>query len=297
MRQIILGVLLFFVGQTAIAQIESMYSMYQVNPLVISPAYAGVISNQAKGELVAINRQQWIGVQGSPRTAIFSGNFLLKAKIGVSGVFATDQAGPLRITNLSNDYSYSVKLNENWNMNGGLRLSMSSVYIDYAGLTAIDPNDPYIQINKSTGLKPNTGWGIHIVNRVGSFISVSQPRVLTYDFGNLSGAFKDVSYLYIQAGTAFSASKGIRLIPSIMVRTATSVPISCDANLVLNLSDRIDLGVVYRHKISYGARVGIPFSKKVYVTYTGEFPVAILNPIGVQTHELALRLSLFEKLK
>lgn len=296
MRKII--VLIFLLGsQFASAQIESMYSMYQINPLVTSPAFSGIISRDAKGEFVAINRQQWIGVQGSPRTSILTGNYQLKPKIGIAGVFAADQAGPLRITSLSGDLGYSVRLNENWKMNGGLRLSVSSVYIDYAGLTAIDPNDPYIQINKSTGLKPNTGWGLHFAHRSGSFISVSQPRVLTYDFGNLSGAFKDVAYTYLQAGTTVQSAPGIRISPSAMLRLASSVPLSWDVNLLANLSEKIDVGVIYRDKISYGARLGVPFSKKVYVAYTAEFPLGTLNPIGVQTHELALKLSLFEKQK
>ncbi len=284
-------------GQIASAQIESMYSMYQINPLVSSPAFSGIISRDAKGEFVAINRQQWIGVQGSPRTSILTANYQLKPKIGIAGIFASDQAGPLRITSLSGDLAYSVLLNEDWKMNGGLRLSMSSVYIDYAGLTATDPNDPYIQINKSTGLKPNTGWGLHFAHRSGSFISVSQPRVLTYDFGNLSGAFKDVAYYYLQAGIFVQAAPGIILRSSAMLRMASSVPLNWDLNLLANLSEKIDVGVIYRDKISYGARLGVPFSKKVYMGYTVEFPLANLNPIGIQTHELALKLSLFEKQK
>jgi len=296
MRNII--ILIFLLGgQIASAQIESMYSMYQINPLVSSPAFSGIISRDAKGEFVAINRQQWIGVQGSPRTSILTANYQLKPKIGIAGIFASDQAGPLRITSLSGDLAYSVLLNEDWKMNGGLRLSMSSVYIDYAGLTATDPNDPYIQINKSTGLKPNTGWGLHFAHRSGSFISVSQPRVLTYDFGNLSGAFKDVAYYYLQAGIFVQAAPGIILRSSAMLRMASSVPLNWDLNLLANLSEKIDVGVIYRDKISYGARLGVPFSKKVYMGYTVEFPLAKLNPIGIQTHELALKLSLFEKQK
>lgn len=297
MRKIIVAAFILLGSYIASAQVESMYSMYQINPLVSSPAYAGIISRDAKGEFVAINRQQWIGVQGSPRTSILTGNYQIKPKMGIAGVIASDQAGPLRISSVSGDLGYSVRLNEDWKMNGGLRLSVSSVYIDYAGLTAIDVNDPYIQINKSTGLKPNTGWGLHFSHRNGTFVAVSQPRVLTYDFGNLSGAFKDVAYYYVQGGTSFQATSGIVLRPSAMLRLASAVPMSWDVNLVANLQDKIDVGMIYRDKISYGARIGVPFSKKVYVAYTGEFPLSTLNPIGVQTHELALKISLFEKQK
>ncbi len=297
MRKIVLAAFLFLGGHVVSAQIESMYSMYQINPIVSSPAFAGLVANGAKGEFVAINRQQWIGVQGSPRTSLMTGNYQLKPKIGIGAILATDQAGPLRITSVSGDLAYSVRLNEDWKMNGGLRLSLASVYIDYAGLTAIDINDPYIQVNKSTGLKPNTGWGLYFAHRGGSFLSVSQPRVLTYDFGNLSGAFKDVSYFYLQVGTVLQAAPGIRINPSLMARLASSTPFSWDANVIVNLQEKVDVGLIYRDKISYGARLGVPFSKKVYVAYTGEFPLATLNAFGVQTHELALKISLFEKQK
>jgi len=49
----------------ASAQQDPSFSMYMFNGLFINPAYAG---SQEAISMMAIYRQQWVGVDGAPRT-------------------------------------------------------------------------------------------------------------------------------------------------------------------------------------------------------------------------------------
>ena len=279
------------------AQIETMYSMYRINPIISSPAYAGTLESGNKAEIVLMDRQQWIGIQGAPRTVALTANFKYKPRIGVGFLVLADQAGPLRVSTVAADGAYQVRLNDTWNMNGGIRLGVSSVYLDYEGIQVVDPNDPILATNKSSGLKTNLGWGLRFAHKGGHFVSLSQPRVLSYDFGGFSGAYKDVTYLYVNAGTRVRLNDQLTLIPSFMARMAQDVPLSWDVNAMTSWNGKFDGGLTYRHKDSFGMRFGVQANPKIYLGYIYEMPISGLSKVSNQTHEIAIRLAILNRVK
>ena len=275
------------------AQIETMYSMYRLNPVITSPAFAGEVEHQA--EITAMNRQQWIGIQGAPRTMAFTGNFKWKPNTGLAILAMSDIAGPLKISTVAGDFAYQVKLNDAWKISAGVRVGASSLSLDYDGIQVVDQTDPVFQGDRSTGVKFNTGWGLRLGNTNGTFFAISQPRVISYDFGNVSGGYKDVTYHYLNAGTTIQMSENIALLPSFMARVAKDVPVSWDLNLMTRFGSSFEAGVSYRHKDSYGARLGIQASPKIYLGYIYEMPSSSLSKVTSQSHEIAIRLSIFKK--
>lgn len=275
------------------AQIETMYSMYRLNPVIASPAFAGEVAEQA--EITAMNRQQWVGIQGAPRTMAFTGNFKWKPKMGISFLAMSDIAGPMKISTVAGDFAYQVKLNDHWKVAGGVRLGTSTLSLDYDGIQVVDQTDPVFQGDRSTGLRFNTGWGIRIAHTNGLFFSISQPRVLSYDFGDVSGGYKDVTYHYVNAGTTVKVSDFFTVIPSFMARVANDVPVSWDVNVNSRIGNSFEAGVAYRHKDSYGVRLGIQASPKIYLGYLYEMPISALSKVTMQSHEIAIRLTIFKK--
>jgi hypothetical protein len=61
------------------------------------------------------------------------------------------------------------------------------------------------------------------------------------------------------------------------------------------LGNSFEAGVSYRHKDSYGARLGIQASPKIYLGYIYELPISALSKVTAQSHEIAIRLSIFKK--
>lgn len=275
-------------GPKAQAQLESMYSLYRFNPQIVTPAHAGSTENS---EFILINRQQWMGMDGSPQTGSLTGNIKFGKNKGVGLVFINDQAGPVKTATLAGDFAYHTKLNATWNLSGGIRLGMSSLGVNFSALRLINNADPLFQGDRSTGMKFNTGWGIKISKGQDDvFFSISQPRVLNYDFGPQNGAYLDVAYYYAMAGTKVKVMDGINLYPSALARLSSDTPVTLDINLLANLQNKFDVGIGYRAKESYGARFGVQVSPKLYLGYVYEIPTSALSKMANSTHEIAIRL-------
>ena len=81
MRKRIFIFLFGIVGGLAFAQQDPQYNLYQFNPLIINPAYAGARDGLS---IVADVRNQWVGFDGAPKTSIISGHSpILNKNVGV----------------------------------------------------------------------------------------------------------------------------------------------------------------------------------------------------------------------
>jgi hypothetical protein len=76
---------------------------------------------------------------------------------------------------------------------------------------------------------------------------------------------------------------------------AKDVPLSWDINLTARLISKLDAGISYRNQDSYGFRLGIQATKKIYIGYVYEMPISQISKVSNQTHELALRFSFLSK--
>lgn len=279
---------------SSFGQVETMYSLYRFNPQVISPAYAGSTENS---EVTVMNRQQWIGLEGAPKTIGMTMNLKWGEKKGLGLNVISDQFGPVSTTAVSGDFAYHTDLNTQWRMSGGIRAGISNMSINYSGIRIVTPTDVVFAGDRSTGFQPNLGWGLRFDRGEKFFVSVSQPRILRYDFGSQNTAYKDVPYYYSMLGTRFKFSDQIIFYPSLMFRMAKDVPLSWDMNLTARLISKLDVGISYRDQDSYGFRLGIQATKKIYIGYVYEMPISQISKVSNQTHELALRFSFLPKSK
>jgi type IX secretion system PorP/SprF family membrane protein len=280
-------VVLNLISTDSFGQVESMYSSYRLNPQILSPTHVG---SDSVSDITVINRQQWVGIEGAPVTYAISGDFKFKQQSGLGFNAMYDQAGPVKVTAISGDYAYHIKLNEAWRFSGGIRAGFSNLSLDFSGLALVHDGDALFAGSRSTGLSFNTGWGLKINKGDGFFVSVSQPRLFKYDLG--SGSYKDVAYFYTMVGTKLPISEHVVLYPSALIRTAKDVPLSWDANVYAQLNKRFDVGLNYRHQDSWGVRLGLQATKKIYVGYVSEMPTSAMSKMSVQSHEIALRYSL-----
>lgn len=287
-----LASLVFLANTTSYGQVETMYSLYRFNPQVLSPTYAGSTVNS---EITVMNRQQWVGIEGAPKTLGISANLKWGEKKGIGVNVLSDQLGPISTTAISADFAYHTDLNDQWRMSGGIRAGLSNMSINYSGIRIVTPSDAVFTGDRSTGFQPNVGWGLRFDHGDKFFVSLSQPRMLKYDFGSQNTAYKDVPYFYSMVGTRVKLSDQVIVYPSMLFRMAKDVPLSWDINLTARLIDKLDAGISYRNQDSYGFRLGLQATKKIYLGYVYEMPISQISKVSNQTHELALRFSILPK--
>jgi type IX secretion system PorP/SprF family membrane protein len=287
-----LASLVFLANTTMYGQVETMYSLYRFNPQVLSPAYAGSTENS---EITVMNRQQWVGIEGAPKTLGLTANLKWGEKKGLGVNVLSDQLGPISTTALSADFAYHTNLNDQWRMSGGIRAGLSNMSINYSGIRIVTPSDAVFMGDRSTGFQPNVGWALRFDKGEKFFVSLSQPRMLKYDFGSQNTAYKDVPYFYSMVGTRVKLSDQVIVYPSMLLRMAKDVPLSWDINLTARLINKLDAGISYRNQDSYGFRLGLQATKKIYVGYVYEMPISQISKVSNQTHELVLRFSILPK--
>lgn len=280
-------------GLECFSQTEPMYGMYRYNPLVISPAFAG---KDSVSNIILMDRLQWIGVAGAPKTLGITGSFKTKTKSGIGVSFLQDKAGPMRNTSLGVDYAYHAVLSRNIRLSGGIRVSLNDKSLSLNGLKLIDVDDPNFGQNIRTGFRPNLGWGINLSYK-NTFISISEPVMFRHNFGeyDTEKKYRDNAHYYLMAGTSFAISKTVQLKPTVMVRATSNVPISADINLLASVQEKLDFGFSYRNNNSLGIQIGYLLLKKYYIGYIYELPTSEIRPSSLQTHELALKYSFTKK--
>ena len=286
------------------AQQEPMYGQYVFNSTVINPAQAGAHNENHWGILA---RNQWLGIDGAPRTESVYANLSLRRQIGLAFGLYQDRLGPEQNLNFQTDISYHARLSEHWRLAGGVRLMASNFRINLSDIPNVDPGDPYLRQNISSGLLLNVGAGLLAYNKR-SFIGVSLPRafenqlqVLGSQIGNappdIDFSKKATRHLFAYAGTNIDLTDEITFLPSMLFRYPVDAPVQMDLNAVFGYNDILDFGPVIRTNLietndwfdAVGFLLGIRFLPNWYFGYMYEYPLTSLSLATRQTHEVSLR--------
>jgi len=100
--------LTLFACLASFAQQDPQFNMYQFNPLIINPAYAGA----RDGLTTAMSaRQQWVGFDGAPRTVALSAHMpVMDKKLGVGLTITNDKMGARNVIAAYGNVAYILKI-------------------------------------------------------------------------------------------------------------------------------------------------------------------------------------------
>ena len=105
MKKTILVILILLTASEINAQQDPQYTQYMYNMNVINPAYAGSSDATSIGVLY---RDQWEGLEGSPKTATMNVHFPAGNNVGFGFSAISDEIGPVSYTHLTLPTIYSV---------------------------------------------------------------------------------------------------------------------------------------------------------------------------------------------
>ncbi len=281
----------------ALSQQEAMYGQYIFNSSVINPAQAG--GNNAS-EWGALGRFQWLGFEGAPSTQSMYANFNLPRQMGLAIGLYHDKIGPEVNLQMQADLAYHARITDNWTLSGGLRLIGSHLKANLSDVPNVDPNNPYFQDNRSSGLLLNLGAGL-LAYSDKSFIGVSLPRAFRNPLEASDADFirKHSTHLFAYGGTNIDLSDEFMFLPSTMFRYVEDAPMQMDLNTMFSFRNTLDFGPMLRGNMdsdsdlfdALGFIIGIQFLENWYFGYMYEYPLSDIREGSVQTHEFSLRFS------
>jgi len=288
----ILIIFIVLVGFKMSAQQDPQYTQYMYNMSVINPAYAGSTANLSLG---LIYRNQWTGLSGAPRTMALFGNKPISKNIGLGLSMVTDQIGPVKETNATADFSYTLQLAGTQRFAFGLKAGATFHNIGLANLDINAPNDPLYSENVSE-TRPNLGMGIfYYTNKF--YFGASIPNLLEtvhYDYNGLKFG-SEYRHYFITGGTVFDVSENMKFKPSFLIKSAFEAPISFDINANMLFFEKMELGISYRLEDSFSGIINIALSPNIRIGYAYDSVVSDMSIDAFSSHEFLLLVDLKSK--
>ncbi len=280
-------------GYKAFAQQDPMYSQYMFNGLALNPAYAG-----SKGYLTTtfLHRNQWVDIQGAPKTNILSFHTpLLIESSSIGATLLHDRIGVTSRTDLYGTYAYRIQLNKGAKLAFGLRAGMTHYRIDFTQLTYWDSDDPIYNNGNQRGVAPNVGTGIYFqTNKF--YAGLSVPNLLSYNpeesFSvNAKGIPTTSRHYFGTIGYAIEINPNFVLKPSLMAKYESSAPFQLDVNLNMLLARKVWVGASYRTSDAIVGMVEFIPIPMLQVGYAYDYTLSELAAYTRGTHELVLTLN------
>ncbi len=309
-------IFIFMLKLYAIAQQEAQYSQYMFNTLVINPAYAGY-----KGELniSLLNRDQWVGLQGAPKTQsiIADGIFFNNPKVGLGLAIVNDKIGLQGHTSAYVNYSYRIKVGANDDrLAFGLAVGMAQYTLDENQAHIDNPDDPNFNEGKQVYFTPDAKFGLYFSNKKlyasASVINLLAPT-LDYHQAGVDQMIKQEKQFFFTAGYLIDLTQNVKYKPSIMVREAAKSPTDIDFSSFFLIKETVWLGASYRTGLNFLKKtdfnkglikqnsligtVEMFVAKKFRLGYSYDYLLSSLGDYSNGTHEISLGVVLKTKKK
>ncbi len=293
-KLLLLFAFLLFSHYIAAQQIQQL-SQYMVNDFAYNP---GVTGNDNLFVSKFAYRKQWVGIEGSPSTAILSvhGNLDTNKKIGVGGMLYSDVTGPTRRTGLQLSYAYHIPLDVTAETFLGLGIAGNFLQygIDFNDLVLYDPTDTQIGVGRTSSIGADANLGAylrHTENEVTQYyvgFAVNQLFASKFKFDSDFENIRNARHAYIMGGYKFAASEKLDFEPGVLGKFVKGTRAQAELNLKAIYDDQYWLGLSYRTEDALAILLGFDLSQGFNFTYSYDITTSALNAVSSGSHEITI---------
>lgn len=281
-------VFLFLCG--ARAQQDVLMSQYMHNQFAINPAFAG--SREGLTAFASF-RKQWMGVDNSPRSILFTTHTPLRTNSVAIGLSVVNQSIlETGITAAQATIAYRIDVGSNGNtLAFGIQPGMKMVKTDWTNMKVydFDKQDDVFAENESF-INPTVGVGISLYGD-NYFLGVSTQSLMVSDEFNKEAEFApgDATY-YATAGVEFELGEVMTLQPSIMVQHTKRYGNDIDFTLTpgWNRMLYVELGYRTTGVMLGGISFRPPKASQLNVSYTYERTTGDFSGYNSGSHEISI---------
>jgi len=294
MRMLLLCMLLIFFAVVTNAQQRPQYTQYMFSGLVINPAYAG-----ADGPLSAtlLDRRQWTGIEGAPKTQTLTLHTLNKKKrVGLGLLITNDKIGIHQNLTAAGDYAYHIQVGAQSFFSMGLQAGIFHVRSNYGSLVTAGNPDPKLNNYMINRVFFDMGAGVYF--RSPRFhMGISAPELLPKKNSvndTTSVSFKSVNiFTFLKyrmpLGRLWAAE------PALLIKHFSNVPLSAEGTFTFIYKDVITGGVAYRMNESIGYLLKLRATPQLQFGYAYDNPIGNASQLSNGSHELMVQLLLQQK--
>lgn len=292
MKKIFLAFVLLLGGVSTdlFAQQDPLVSQYMFNGLLINPAYAG---SRGFISTTLLHRSQWVGIEGAPRTQVFSVHGPTRGKINNFGLsVAHDFVGITGQTDVYGNYAYAIHLDKGNTLAFGLKGGFSYYNADFTKLVYWDEGDQLYSAGRQSTLLPNAGAGAYFYNER-FYAGISVPSLISYDPDELFAIRVDQiphrrRVYFLTSGLALPVSEDLVLKPSFLLRYTPEAPLQADLNFNVLFYNKLWLGASYRTGDAVLGLLELQVNRKFRVGYAYDYTLSDLNRWSSGSHEIMI---------
>lgn len=279
----------------AIAQQDPQFSFNRFTQLTVNPGFAGhdgLISG------TILNRYQWDGIPGSPRTLVFSASgatnlFGLNSGVGLNVI--SDELGFQKNISVNLDYAYRKKTGigdlgigaslgfYNISVNGDWEMPEGDLWV---------PGDDKFPQAESSQLAIDLGFGLYLKsNDYFAGLSVTHLNQASIVLGEVARTYLARHY-YLAAGYNIGLPDPLfELQPAIYFKTDMAAW-QADFAVDLVYKERLLAGLNYRVNDAISALVSFEMNNGLRIGYSYDFITSALGQFTGGSHEIFLNYSI-----
>lgn len=281
---IVASIVLLLVTSETKAQQQPLYSQYVFNGVVINPAHMSLENEYSNVTLM--NRQQWVGIPGAPKTFTLSFSTPINATKTSLGILAVqDKAGVNTLSDINLLLSQSISLAENSYLAVGVNAGVNILNQDNLSLNAT--NDVAFQRN-ITSTKMAVGFGLtFFTDRF--FVGLSSPSFRQLALKNKEYYLQDVSNYYLSSGYLFDISPMLKFKPTVLLKKIGGGYIQAEGTANVLINNVIWVGLGWRQDESVIGLTQIQLTNNIKLCYSYDYLIQTeLQNIQKGSHEIAL---------
>jgi type IX secretion system PorP/SprF family membrane protein len=289
--------LYIIVNLAAIAQQDPQFTFNKLTMLTVNPGSAG---NEGLINGTILNRYQWDGVKGSPKTLVFSAGaatelFGVNSGIGINVI--SDEIGFEKNIAISFDYAYRKKLKFG-DLGIGTSLGFYNMaikaewYIPESDYHQTVDEDNEIPPAEASQLAFDLGLGVYLRSKdyfiAASATHINQAEIL---LGQTARTFL-VRHYYLSGGYNITLSDPLfEIQPSVYIKTDMAA-YQADFTVDLVYKKRFSAGLNYRINDAIGVLIGFEMNNGLRMGYAYDIMTSALAGYGGGSHELFLSYSI-----
>ena len=289
------------------AQQLPLYSQYMFNKFLINPAVAG---SDGYTSLNLTAREQWIGIDNSPKThslsyqtRILKRSYIIKStsvkrktykpstrgRVGVGGYVFDDRNGLVSRTGFQLTYAYHIWLDET-QLSFGLSGTAFQFRINDEKLKFYDQSEPLLSGDlRKTIFVPDANFGVYLLNsRYHVGFSVAQLFQSYLKVGNAGlSDYRMLRHYYLSGGYIFPLQNEFFLEPSILIKTTEELLYQIDINAKVQYKTDYWIGLSYRTAGAVVLLAGVRLDK-FYFGYAFDYTLSSIMKHSIGSHEFMM---------
>jgi type IX secretion system PorP/SprF family membrane protein len=273
---------------SAYSQQDPLFTQYMFNKLLVNAAYAG---SREITTIDLLDRMQWVGIEGAPRTFTFSVHTAMRnRKVGLGLYGYRDALGPTINQGLMATYSYRL-LFERSSFAFGLQAGFKYFNFDWDQIRLKYPDDYYFLPKEIQRFAPDLNLGMYYQSER-FFAGLSSKQLLENEYGMIKSSdgkstFSRLArHYYLMAGYLLPIQDRILFRPSMLVKYVRNAPAQLDVNASVIFNEVFWVGASFRTQKAIAFMAEFRITPKIRLGYSLDIWLNELQPYNYGSNDL-----------